>query len=243
MADGRHFAQYAEGVGEMARHLGGAFRTDTINVFLAHLYISGAVVEQESGERALHVGDLYAVPPQLLPGEAHYLAMGHIHKPQKVGLNDTYYCGSLLQCDFGEAGQEKGVRIADLKPGRKAQTEFIPLTSIRRLMNLGTHKRGLTLDEIAAQADVVGEAYCKVFVKADRPVPGLVEQVRDLVPTAVDIVVERPEQTGEDHPAIERMTPAEQFAAYYQQLHANEPQPELISLFNRLFEEATGAAD
>jgi hypothetical protein len=40
------------------------------------------------------------------------------------------------------------------------------------------------------------------------------------------------------------MSPAEQFAAYYQDMHAGgEPEPELMALFNRLCEESTSAAD
>ena len=217
-----------------------------MNILLAHVYIAGAVVGPESGERPLHVGDLYAITPQAIPPEVQYGALGHVHNPEQpnLRLTNAFYSGSLLQCDFGEAGQQKGVRIVDVRPGGKAKVEFVPLSSIRQLRNIGSHKEGLTLDEIAAQADTVGDAYCKVFVKADRPVPGLAEQVRELIPNAVDIVVERLDAKPEEGPAIETMTPAETFAAYYGEMHAGgEPSPELMALFNRLYEESTSAAD
>ena len=83
-----------------------------------------------------------------------------------------------------------------------------------------------------------------MFVKVDRPLPGLAEQVRELLPNAVDIVVERtdvkPEDDGRE---LERLTAPELFAAYYRDHHQSEPRPELMALFNRLHEEVTSAAD
>jgi exonuclease SbcD len=246
MTEGKHFEAYAQGVTDMIRHLCAGFEPNVVNILLAHVYVAGAVVGPESGERPLHVGDLYAITPQAIPPEAQYAALGHVHNPEQpnLRLSNAYYSGSLLQCDFGEAGQQKGVRVVDVRANSKAKVEFVPLTNIRQLRNIGSSKEGLTLDAIAAQADSVGDAYCKVFVKADRPVPGLAEQVRELIPNAVDIVVERLDVKPEEELAVERMSPAEAFAAYYGEMHAGgQPAPELMALFNRLYEESTSAAD
>jgi exonuclease SbcD len=246
-AGGEHFAEYAEGVGQMMKHLTKAFRPDAVNILLAHVFLSGAAVAPESGERPLHIGNLYAVNPQMIPADTQYAALGHVHNPKQprtFELANAHYSGSLLQCDFGEAGQAKGVNIVDARPGGKAKVEAVPLTSIRQLRNLGSAKDGLTLDEIRAAADDVGDAYLKVFVKADRPVPGLAQEVRDLLPNAVDIVVEHAAREGEPQPLeFGRQTPAELFTAYYGDLHDGaEPPTELMSLFNQLHEEVTGAA-
>lgn len=241
---GQPFAEYAQGVNEMMAHLAKAFRPNAVNILLAHVFLSGSVVAPESGERPLHVGNVYAVNPQMIPAVAQYAALGHVHKPQQFALANTHYCGSLLQCDFGEAGQPKGVNIVDITPGAKAKVEQIPLTSIRQLKNLGSAKTGLTLDEIKAQTDSLGDAYLKVFVKADRPVPGLAQEVRDIMPNAVDIVIEHAAREAEEQPAeMGRQSPVELFTAYYADLHSGaEPPAELMSLFNRLHEEITGAA-
>jgi exonuclease SbcD len=147
-----------------------------------------------------------------------------------------------LQIDFGEAGQQKRVNIVDVKPGQKARVESIPLTYIRQLRNIGSHKQGRTLDEIKAVVDDAGDAYLKVFVKVDRPLPGLAEQIRELLPNAIDIVVQRADETiGDALPAIELLSPTELFATYYRGQHGSEPRPELMSLFSRLYDEVTGA--
>ena len=87
-------------------------------------------------------------------------------------------------------------------------------------------------------------AYVKVFVKVDRPLPGLAEQVREIIPNAVDIVVQRGDEDLPGELSQTRgMTPAQLFNAYYESTYKAEPAPELLALFNRLHEEATSAAD
>ena len=147
--------------------------------------------------------------------------------------------------DFGEAGQKKSVRIIDCPPNLPATSHEVPLTSIRQLRNIGSAKQGVTLDEIRAVAGDVGDAYLKVFVKVDRPLPGLAEEVRNLLPNAVDIVVERAEQrAAENGRDLQTLSAPELFAAYYRSAHGeNEPRDELAALFRRLHEEVTSAAD
>lgn len=244
MTGGEHFQKYAEGVSAMMKHLCDGFRKDTVNVLLSHVLLGGSKVSgRESGEREIHMSEAYVVNTATLPATPQYIALGHVHMPQEFALANAYYCGSLLQCDFGEAGQAKRVNIVDVKPGDKAKVEPVALTSIRQLRNVGSHTEGLTLDQVKAQADGVGDAYLKVFLKADAPVPGLAERVRELLPNAVDIVVQRHEAEGDHaHEHLGRMSPAELFTAYYRDAHGAEPRAELMAYFNRLHEEVTSEA-
>jgi exonuclease SbcD len=162
--------------------------------------------------------------------------------PQDTGLANGAYCGSLLQCDFGEAGQAKRVNIVDVAAGRKAQVRPVVLSSPKRLRNVGSHRAGVSLDELKALAPEITEDYVKIFVRADRPLPGLAEQVREIVPNAVDIVVERPTEEEKDgRPEMHRMSAQELFAAYHEAAYTRPPEPALLALFNRLYEEASGA--
>ena len=245
MMEGKHLEEYADGVAQMLAHVCTAFRDDTVNVLTTHLLIDDAKVGgPESGERPLHMGQSYVVKQQALPSTAQYVALGHVHMPQDTGLANGAYSGSLLQCDFGEAGQTKRVNVVDIAPGRKAKVREVPLSSPKRLRNVGSHKEGVTLDELKTLAGEVTEDYVKVFVKVDRPLPGLAEQVREIVPNAVDIVVERTDEEAEDTgPAVQRMSAQELFTAYHQGTYGSEPAPALLALFNRLYEESSNAAD
>src|SRR5439155_12689739 len=148
---GKRFEQYADGVKAMIGELAKSFRPDAVRILLAHVFLSGAVVGADSGERPLQVGDLYAVSPQAIPPQIQYAALGHVHnprQPKQFELANAYYSGSLLQVDFGEAEQKKQVNIVDVAPGQRAQVQHVPLTSIRQLRNLGTAKEGLTLEQL-----------------------------------------------------------------------------------------------
>jgi DNA repair protein SbcD/Mre11 len=244
LQSGKHYEEYADGVAAMLNHLCQSFRADTVNIALSHVFVSGAKVPAESGERPLHTGALYAIAPARLPSTSQYTALGHVHMPQEFALTNAHYSGSVLQCDFGEEGQQKRVNLIDVAPGRKAKVEAVLLKSIRQLRNVGSSKEGVTLDEIKALAGEMRDAYLKVFVKADAPVPGLAEQIRELLPNALDIVIQRPDERPEETANnLQTLSAPELFAAYYQQAHGNEPRPELAALFRRLHEEVTSAAD
>jgi exonuclease SbcD len=238
------FHDYAEEVAQRIEALASVFpRSGTINILLAHVFTDGSVVTPGGGERELHLGQIYAVNPARFPTKtAHYVALGHVHRPQQIRSEPVYYSGSLLQLDFGEAGQTKCVNIVEAHPGRPARVRALPLTSIRNLRNLGSAKEGLTLEHLKGLADEVGDDYLKVWLKVDRPLPGLAAQVRDILPNAVDIVVERSEREVERHTDLQRLTPAQMFAAYYRGLHENDPLEPLMALFGRLHQEATDEA-
>ena len=111
-------------------------RTDA-TIFTSHFVVSGALVGSgQRGERPLHMSDTYTANPQALPTLIDYVAMGHIHRPQKIPSVEAAarYAGSLLQCDFGEAGEAKGVVIVETGAGNSpARVEHVPLTEGRRL--------------------------------------------------------------------------------------------------------------
>ena len=245
MQEGKHAEDYAEGVAAMLDHLAKSFQRDTVNILLTHLLIEDAKVGgPESGERELHMGQAYVVKRQRLPTTAQYIALGHIHMPQEAPLANAIYSGSLLQCDFGEAGQKKRVNVVDVSAHRKAKIESVELKTIRQLRNIGSHKAGVTLDELKSMELPDADTYAKVFIKVDQPLPGLAEQVREIVPNAVDIVIDRTMDEGVEQPQqTANLSPVERFTAYYASQYGNEPATELTGLFNRLYEEVASAPD
>ena len=63
-----------------------------------------------------------------------YVAMGHIHKPMQVGAKQYVYCGTPLACSVSEAGQEKGIRMVELKEkGAEPKITVLPLVPLRQV--------------------------------------------------------------------------------------------------------------
>ena len=231
------YRSYADGMGELLSAMAGAFRPDRVNVVLGHLFTDGALVG--GGERELTIGMAYAVSSGRLPGTAQYVALGHVHKPQAIPAapSPTRYAGSVLQLDFGERDQTKSVSIVDASPGRPAKVREVELTSGRRLLDLHG-----TLDEVAARAGEVGDAFLRVFVTTDGPVPGIADRIRDDLPNALDVhlVYERAEAEGRAGAPVSSLAPRDQFLAYYRSQHGADPDERLLESFDEVLAAEAG---
>jgi exonuclease SbcD len=227
------YQSYAQGIGELLAAMARGFTAGRIPIVLGHLFTDGALVTPGGGERELTIGIAYAVPPSRLPAEAAYVALGHVHLPQPVKGSPApaRFAGSLLQLDFGEAGQPKSVSIVEATVGKPAKVREVPLSAGRRLRDL----RG-TLDEVLAQGEGAGDAWLRVFVETDGPVPGIADRVRDELPNALDVhlVYERTEDAGSDGEPLSSLHPRDQFVAYHVAHHGSEPAGSLLDAFDEV---------
>jgi exonuclease SbcD len=79
-------------------------------VGMGHLFTAGGQTVDGDGVRELYVGSLAHVTAGIFPASFDYLALGHLHVPQKVNGSETIrYSGSPLPMGFGEAKQQKSV--------------------------------------------------------------------------------------------------------------------------------------
>ena len=62
-----------------------------------------------------------------------YAALGHIHKPMKVGRETIRYCGTPLACSVSEAGQQKGIIMVDMAIKGEIATTVLPLKPLREV--------------------------------------------------------------------------------------------------------------
>jgi exonuclease SbcD len=229
------YQSYANGMGGILAAMDAAFRPDRVNVLLAHLFTDGAI--PGGGEHQITIGIEYAVSPSRLPATASYVALGHVHRPQVVrgAPSPTRYAGSLLQLDFGEKEQTKSVTIVEATPGRPAKVREVALSAGRRLVDVDG-----TFDEVVERGTALHDAFLRVFVRTEGPVPGMGERVRDLLPNAVDVQLryERAD-TGVDRPPLSSLQPRDQFLSYYRSEHGAEPHPDLMQAFDEVHEALT----
>jgi exonuclease SbcD len=177
-----HVQSYADRYRTIVGALTAGFGEDTVNLVVAHATVLGATVG--GGEREAHTIFDYAVPSQVFPATTHYVALGHIHRAQKIAAGcPVWYSGSPLQLDFGETGNEGSVLIVDADAGTPAQVERVPIAAGRPLRTL----RG-TLAELSKQPTEANDAYLRVMV--DEPArTGLADEVRELFPNAVEVSI------------------------------------------------------
>ncbi|MDP8977530.1 MAG: exonuclease subunit SbcD, partial [Actinomycetota bacterium] len=127
-----HAGKYAERARRIVGALCAGFEPDAVNLVVGHLMVAGGVTG--GGERSAHTIFDYWVPATAFPTDAHYVALGHLHRTQSVaGPCPIWYAGSPLQLDFGETANEPAVLIVDVAPHRPAEVRPVALTSGRRL--------------------------------------------------------------------------------------------------------------
>ncbi len=225
----QHSGAYQERLKRVIEALTADMTSDTVNLLVTHLTVFGA--ETGGGERQAHVFG-YAVPTSVFPGHLSYVALGHLHRQQKVPhAGSVWYSGSPLQLDFGEVDDQKGVLLVEASPSLPAKVTTIPLTSGRRL----TTVEG-TLEQVLSRAETVGEDYVKV-VLTERGRVGLADEVRSHIPGAVDIVLDSPEErTQRDGPDRQTLVPVEAFHQYLEEKGSEDQKVE--ALFSELLEEA-----
>ena len=104
-------------------------------VGMGHLFIAGSSIYKRSGEvsgeRDLYVGNLGQVPVDRLPA-FDYLALGHLHIPQKVAGNENIrYSGSPMAMNFDEIHQQKSVVLVEIED-QHVDVQTIPVPAFRQ---------------------------------------------------------------------------------------------------------------
>jgi exonuclease SbcD len=238
---------YSAKVGMLMRQLAGAFRPDTVNLAMSHIYVLGGV--ESDSERPIQVGGAYTVDPSALDIGAQYTALGHLHRPQAVkGAGLTRYSGSPLAYSFSEAGQAKSVMLLDVVPGKEPILEELYLSSGRPLVRWSC--RG-GLAEAYRWLEEGRDANAFIDLEISLTEAMALSDIQALRKAHDGIVHIRPVYPGrelqEELASRESVPVHELFRKFYQrQTGGAEPEEELVELFMSLVseeEDESAAAD
>lgn len=224
-----HGLQYAGRIRRIIEALCHSMTASTVNVVLSHMMVHGA--SEAGSERQAHIFG-YAVPPSALPSTLSYVALGHLHRQQKIPhAAPTWYAGSPLQLDFGEIEDRKGVLVVDAEPGLPAKVTAVPLESGRRLGVV----RG-TVAQVEAAIDRTDADFIKVLVEEPSRA-GLATEIRDLSDRIVDVVIAPSQRSEVSHESQGRLDRPEDevFAEYL--ASKNVEDPAVVGLFRELLDQ------
>jgi DNA repair protein SbcD/Mre11 len=204
---------------------------NAVDVLVGHFMIHGAV--PSGSERELHIGEAYMASQDAVPHTFHYAALGHIHKAQPAPGAEDYarYSGSLMQLDFGEAGQEKSVAVVEVTASGRRHVDEIPITAGRELKRV----RG-TLQELKERESDLARAILAVDVITDGPAPGIADEVREIFPDALYVKADYPRAEAESLDR-EGMTLSDLYEAYVVKQYGSPASSDLKNAFKELSDE------
>ena len=154
------------------------------NVLVSHQFYLPPHVQADQVERMESeirtVGNIDEVSGEMLQ-IFDYAALGHIHKPMKVGDEFHRYCGTPLACSVSEAGQAKGIVMVEMEEKGNLKTSVLPLTPLRQVRLL----RG-TLSQVLAQA--CGDYVTVVLTdRTDLDILDMQDRLRSAFPRLLEI--------------------------------------------------------
>lgn len=157
------------------------------NVLVSHQFYLPVGENAESVERMdseiRTVGNIDAVASDVLEA-FDYAALGHIHKPMKVGSELYRYCGTPLACSVSEAGQQKGVIMVEIGEKNSKTSVKITVLPLKPLREVRIIKG--SLEEVLAQA-------CEDFVtviltdRVDLDIMDMQDRIRMAFPYLLEI--------------------------------------------------------
>ena len=160
------------------------------SVLVAHAFVTGG--EESDSERPLSLGGLDTVDASVFSGFS-AVALGHLHRPQKVGHESIQYAGSPMRYSTSELGYTKSINLIEIDAAGHTTVRRIPVHSPRDLVVLeGTLDALLTEEQTARPTDWV---VAKLTDKG--PVYNSMARLRARWPNALHIERVHPETSAE----------------------------------------------
>lgn len=127
-----------ETLGEMAEEKRKTLGSRIPIVATGHLFAAGGSTAEGDGVRDLYIGTLGHVDPSTFPTCIDYLALGHLHSPQKVDDSERMrYCGSPFPMNPAEGEQNKSVTLVTFAADTKeVSVEFLPVPVFQKLKRI-----------------------------------------------------------------------------------------------------------
>ena len=209
---------YQDAVNAAVQHM--QIDTDKRNILLAHQFVTGAA---RCDSEELSVGGLDDVDASIFDG-FDYVALGHLHGPQKIGKETVRYSGTPLKYSFSEANQKKSAVIVDVEEKGKIniqQIPFLPKHDMREIR--GTYMEVTALD---FYKDMKTDDYLHITLTDEEDIPDAIGKLRTIYPNIMKLSYDnlrtRAAVTVRGTAEVEEKSPMELLKEFYE-LQNNQP--------------------
>lgn len=214
-------------------------------VLVAHQFVvnHGVLPEQSDSETA-YVGGSDAVEASLFDA-FDYVALGHLHGPQKMLRDTVRYSGSPLKYSFSECRQKKSVTIVELEEKGNLSIRQIPLVPLRDMREIKGPIDRLMQAEVVHSANA--EDYIHVTLTDEEDLLDPIGRLRTCYPNIMRLDFERNATAPKESKTaasgdLSQRTPLELFEEFYLLQNQKEMTEEQRHVIQSLFQSEQGGA-
>ncbi|HEX8592154.1 MAG TPA: exonuclease SbcCD subunit D C-terminal domain-containing protein [Pseudomonas sp.] len=223
-------------------------------IAISHAHMAGGSVSEDS-ERSLIIGNAEALPASLFGPSITYVALGHLHKPQRVNGEDRIrYSGSPIPLSFSEIGYAHQVLEITCDGDELLSVETLLIPRAVNLQRIGPAPLAQLLvqlkdlPDIDLLADIDRQPWLEVRVRLDEPQPDLRNQIEAVLHgKAVRLVRIAAEYAGngrgdgsddgEGLIELDQLNPLELFSRAWQENYGSEVDEQTLNDFATLLQE------
>lgn len=206
------------------------------HVLMAHQLVLNATTPLEfSDSEVLSIGGLDQISYEVF-NQFDYVALGHLHKSQKVGREGIRYSGSPLKYSFSEVNHKKAVTVVTLKGKGDIEIEQIPLTPLRDLRKI----RG-PLEEILKHVNT-SQDYVHVTLTDQEELVDALLKVRSVYPNTMILEFDKNkiEVTNKESIDVSQKTDIELFVSFFHQQNQTDLTKQQLSFVKQIMEDCRG---
>ncbi|RWU17958.1 exonuclease SbcCD subunit D [Pseudomonas alkylphenolica] len=222
-------------------------------IAVSHAHMAGGSVSEDS-ERSLIIGNAEALPASLFSKDISYVALGHLHKPQRVNREERIrYSGSPIPLSFSEIAYPHQILEIELDGSTLTSVESRLIPRAVHLQRLGPAPLAEILKQLAELPvvdlleDPQRQPWLEVRVRLDEPLPDLRQQLENalqgkavrLVRIAAEYAGNREGEALDDAALMElgQMTPQELFSRAWTQAYGNAVDEQTLADFALLLQD------
>ena len=158
------------------------------NIILTHQFVTciGEEVERTDSE-TISLGGIDNVDISNYD-KFDYVAIGHVHRPQRIGRDTARYAGTMLKYSFSEVNHKKTIPIIDFKEKGNINIKLVELTPLRDMREIKGPIEELTKKENYKNTNT--EDYIKAIITNEEPVYDAIGQIRKIYPNVLKLEIQ-----------------------------------------------------
>lgn len=215
---------YGQSIKILAQQGASHFSSEAFNIFVSHLFVAGGSMGEGD---TVNVGQALAVAPDVMPQKAHYVALGHLHRTQKIGEN-IFYSGSTTSLRFKD--NEPNVLIVEGDKSGALSVKTVPIKSACSLIKKKVSNIAFAYKELSYTSpnELVELTFVQSMPLKASEIKELKRQFPNLVSVRLELSGDKKVEAGVSR---RELNDRDLFVEFYKHQTGSEPDERLVEMF------------